>query len=127
MNRSWTSRLRGSPLVVVLIIIVGVVLLIAQASMWAIGTLTSAQSSGLRRSCSPTWEHPSHPRSTSRVFRYSSGRVRLHRQSARRSPISSAKRASAAHLGAADLVLTDVMTNDWFERCKSPTPGRSSS
>jgi hypothetical protein len=115
VNRSWTSRVRGSPLVVVLIIIVGVLLLVA--GIYA-GDRYAHQRAEQRVAAElqPHLGTPQPPQVDIEGFPFltqvASGSIGKVRVVADQLGETSKAPLILAH---ADLVMTDVTTNDWFK------------
>ena len=118
MNRSWTSRLRGSPLVVVLIIIVSVVLLglgLYAGDRYAVRRAEQQVAAELQ----PQLGTPKPPQVDIEGFPFltqiASGSVgKVHVVADQLGETTQAP-LILAH---ADLVMTDVATNDWFKTMK---------
>jgi hypothetical protein len=118
VNRSWTSRLRGSPLVVVLIIIVSVVLLglgLYAGDRYAVRRAEQQVAAELQ----PQLGTPQPPQVDIEGFPFltqiASGSVgKVHVVADQLGETTQAP-LILAH---ADLVMTDVATNDWFKTMK---------
>jgi hypothetical protein len=118
VNRSWTSRLRGSPLVVVLIIIVSVVLLglgLYAGDRYAVRRAEQQVAAELQ----PQLGTPQPPQVDIEGFPFltqiASGSVgKVHVVADQLGETTQAP-LILAH---ADLVMTDVTTNDWFKTMK---------
>jgi hypothetical protein len=118
VNRSWTSRLRGSSLVVVLIIIVGVVLLVA--GLYAGDRYAHRRAEQrVAATLQPHLGTPQPPQVDIEGFPFltqvASGSIGKVRVVADQLGETSKAPLILAH---ADLVMTDVTTNDWFKTLK---------
>jgi hypothetical protein len=118
VNRSWTSRLRGSPLVVVLIIIVSVVLL--GACLYAGDRYAHRRAEQqIAAELQPQLGSPQPPQVDIEGFPFltqvASGSIGKVHVTADQLGETTQAPLILAH---ADLVLSDIATNDWFKTMK---------
>jgi hypothetical protein len=118
VNRSWTSRLRGSPLVVVLIIIVSVVLL--GACLYAGDRYAHRRAEQqIAAELQPQLGSPQPPQVDIEGFPFltqvASGSIGKVHVAADQLGETTQAPLILAH---ADLVLSDIATNDWFKTMK---------
>jgi hypothetical protein len=118
VNRSWTSRLQGSPLVVVLIIVVSVVLL--GAGLYAGDRYAHSRAEQrVAAELQPQLGTPQPPQVNIEgvpfLTQVASGSIGKMRVVAEQLGETTQAPLILAH---ADLVMTDVATNDWFKTMK---------